>query len=473
MFLAVRRLDLASLENVLSSVSTLPWLPLAIASYLAGHVVRGMRCRLLVRREASLRLVTASNIVVVGYAANNVFPARLGELVRAGMLAERTGIPVAQSLVITFIERVLDGLAILGLLVIGTMREGAPLWAHHLVRVALAVFGGASLVMMFAAHSPGIIVGATSRLGNKLGTKWHDRVVRLATSITNAGACLRDPRDLVKLALYSIVIWVFETGLFLAILPAFGLEASFPLAALAMSVTNLGLLVPSSPGFIGPFHFFCARAVMSQGVPEATAFAYATVVHLAFYVPVTIWGAVSMLWYGVEVGATAAMTRSAQASGTTRTVNGLTMHALATIREHRPREETSAFITALVEALVTSPGRKADASALKDSAEFVRGQLSALPPQLGLMLSAGLTFFRFATRVTHLRGYCELPLEKRRAWTTAWAESRWPLFRKLMKPVRATALLAYHDHAAVRRSADRAVSPSALVRKASHAEAIP
>ncbi len=44
--------------------------------------MRGVRCRLLVRREANLGVITASNIVIVGYASNNVLPARLGEFVR-------------------------------------------------------------------------------------------------------------------------------------------------------------------------------------------------------------------------------------------------------------------------------------------------------------------------------------------------------------------------------------------------------
>lgn len=464
MYLAVRRLDFASLRTVFASFHVWPWLPLGVGSYVAGHVARGMRCRLLVRREATLRLLTASNVVVVGYAANNVFPARLGELVRAGMLAERTGIPVTQSLVITFIERVLDGLAILALLVVGTMRDGAPEWAHQLVRVALVVFGGACTVMLFAAHSPGLIVGASSRLGNKLGTKWHDRLVGLATSVTNAGACLRDPRDMIMLGFYSLVIWVLETGLFLAILPAFGLPPSFTLAALAMSVTNLGLLVPSSPGFVGPFHFFCSQAVMSHGVPEATALAYATVVHLAFYVPVTIWGAVSMLWYGVEVGATAAMTRQARTAGKTIDLRGLTLHEIAAVRTTPLDEQATAFTTALVEAMVVAPGQRADAQALKDTADFVHGQLAALPPQLRVLFESGMTFFRFVTRLRYLRGYCELSFDTRQRWTTAWAESSQPLFRKLMKPVRATALLAYHDHPALRGTAKALAPASSLVR---------
>lgn len=466
MYLAVRRLDIASLKSVFASATIFPWVPLGILSYITGHLVRGLRCRLLVRQEANLRVVTASNIVVVGYAANNVFPARLGELVRAGMLAERTGIPIAQSLVVTFIERVLDGLAILLLLVIGTMNgetSSANAWTGDLVRVALLVFGGACAVMLFAVYSPGLVVTAASRIGNRLGTKWHDRVVGLAQSITNGGACLRDPKNAIMIVLYSVLVWIFETGLFLAILPAFNITPSFTAAAVAMSVTNLGLLVPSSPGFIGPFHFFCSRALMTKGVDEATALAYAAVVHLAFYIPVTLWGAVSMLWYGVEVGATAAMSREARtAEGKVTKVRGLVVHELATLSPIHHDEKATAFTTALVESIVVPEGTKANAKALADASDFVHGQLDSLNPQLKVMFESGMTFFRFVTRMRFLRGYCELSLEKRRAWTLDWAENRIGLLRKLFKPVRATALLAYYDHPTMRT---QLVGATELVKK--------
>ena len=469
-FLAVRRLDFASMKSVLASASILPWVPLGIACYIAGHVVRGLRCRLLVRREAHLSLVTASNIVVVGYAANNVFPARLGELVRAGMLAERTGIPIAQSLVVTFIERVLDGLAILFLLVLGTINDDGSGWTTNLIHLALLVFGGACAIMLFAVYAPGLVLASASRLGSRFGTGGHDRVVGLATSITNGGACLRDPRDALVILFYSISVWVLETGLFFAILPAFGLAPSFTSAAVAMSVTNLGLLVPSSPGFIGPFHFFCSRALMTRGVDEATALAYATVVHLAFYVPVTLWGAASMSWYGVEAGATAAVTREARLSNKTTQIRGLVVHELAALSPVIPDEPASAFTRAVVESMVVPIGEHGEEAAIRDASAFVQGQLAALQPQLKVLFECGMTFFRFVTRVRYLRGYCNLSLDKRRTWTLAWAENRQGLFRKLFKPVRATALLAYYDHPSVRASVIRGgptlIPGNALVHRA-------
>lgn len=466
-FLAVRHLDLASLEQSFASATLFPWLPLGIASYLAGHVVRGLRCRLLVRRTASLSLPTASNIVVVGYASNNVLPARLGEFVRAGMLAERTGMPLVQSLAVTFIERVLDGLAILGLLVLGTASGEAPGWIRDLVRIALAVFGAATVVIFAGAHSPGLIVSTASRLGHKLGPRAHDRVVSLATSITNAGACLRDPRDAVLLVIYSVVVWSLEAGLFVALLPVFGIPHSLRDGVVAMCVTNLGLLIPSSPGFIGPFHFFCSRAVMAHGVAEPVALAYATLVHLAFFVPVTLWGAGAMLWYGVEVGSTAAVVREARRSRKAAMARGVPCIEIAQLAPAAADPPASAFIIGLVEAVVVGAGSALDPTAVAYAAGFVDGQIRALSPRLRVLFEAGMTTFRFVTRLRYLRGYCDIPLATRRRWTLAWAENRIGLLRQLFKPVRATAVLAYYDHDAVKRVLLSSVVPaSALVRRA-------
>lgn len=445
MYLAVRRLDYTALRDALLGLEMWPWVPLAATSYIVGHIVRGIRCQLLLRHEANLRVLTAANVVVVGYAANNVFPARMGELVRAGMLSERTGMPIMQSLTITVIERVLDGLAILAILLLGLTFGNAPDWAHELAHVGLIVFGAAFAVTMLAVQTPGLLISAASRIGNHLPQRWHDRLVRLVSSIVSAGASLRKPRDTAVLALYSMAVWLLEAGMFVALLPAFGLEPDPAVGAIAMSVTNLGLLVPSTPGFIGPFHYFCSRTLMAQGVGQAVGLAYAAVVHLTFYVPVTVWGALAMLWYGVEVGAAATAARAARASRGRLEMDGLLVHEVARLDSHPAEEHATRFEQALVEALVSTDGRAAEASMVERTASFVHGQLGALPRRLALLLEGGMLFFRVTTRMRHLRGYCDLPLEVRRKWTLAWADGRYALLRKLFKPLRATALLAYYD----------------------------
>lgn len=463
MYLAVRRLDYASVQAVVERIDLWPWIPIGVLVYLCGHVVRGLRCRLLLRRQATLNVTTASNVVVVGYAANNVFPARLGEFVRAGMLSERTGIPIAQSLTVTFIERLMDGLAILALLLAGIAVGGAPGWVHELARVGVVVFGTALAATLLALQAPAAVVAVASRIGNRLSERWHDRLVRLATSVVSAVGCLRNPRDAAWIGLYSLLVWLCETGLFMSLLPALGLEPTFGVGSIAMSITNLGLLVPSTPGFIGPFHYFCSRALMAQGVAEPVSLAYAALVHLTFYIPVTIWGAVAMLWYGVEVGATASVARAAKFSVRKSNIEGLLVHEIAPTELQGSSASAPAFVQAVVEALVVTDQSMSDAANLQNTAHFVDGQIRALPHRLGLMFETGMVVFRLITRARFLRGYCELPLATRARWTLAWADGRYALLRKLFKPLRATALLAYYEGLAP----ERIVASSMLVRRQS------
>ena len=318
-YLALRGIDLSELETAFAQAELLPWLPLALALFSLAYVLRGVRCRLLVRRSANISFSTATNVVVIGYAANNVLPARLGELVRAGMLAERANVPVSQSLGVTFIERVLDGLALLLLLVLGTISVDVPSWMNELVLVAAAVFGIATAVMFVGALRPSLVINLAGRIGGLLSTGWQSRLTKLATNVTNAGECLRRPNDAFVLVGYSIAIWCFESSIYLFLLPVFGIPLSFQTGLITMCVTGFGLLLPSSPGFIGPFHYFASQTLMIFGVAHSTALAYASLVHLSFFVPLTVAGGCIMLWYGVALESTAARAREAVSAETTIT----------------------------------------------------------------------------------------------------------------------------------------------------------
>lgn len=298
-WLALRGVELSALGSAFAGADLIAWLPPALAIYALGYVLRGLRCQLLVRAHGPLRLSTATGVVLVGYAANNILPARLGELVRASMLAQRANMPVSQALGVTFIERVLDGLAMLLLLVVATLTVEVPAWMTELVYLAAAVFGVATAAIAVAVLWPGAIVAVAGRCGGLLGPSWRARLEQLATNVTSAAACLRDPRQGALLLASSVAIWCLEASIFVFLLPVFGAPLSIQIGLITMCVTGFGLLLPSSPGFIGPFHYFASQVVMLFGVSQATGLAYASLVHLTFFLPTTIAGGCVMLWYGV------------------------------------------------------------------------------------------------------------------------------------------------------------------------------
>lgn len=443
MGVAVWRLRADAVWAALGTARLLPWLPVAVALYLVGQVLRGVRCRLLVSPEARLNTFTATNVVVLGYAVNNILPARLGELARAGMLAQRSGLPFAQSLSVTVLERVLDGLVMLGLLAFTYALLPVGGWVAATLELGAIVFGIALAVTLLAVLAPDFLLRAAGRLANPLGARAHDRVLSLTSQIVRGVQYLRRPAAALTIAAWSVLVWLVEAGMFLCLLPAFGLPADPLVALLAMTITNLGILLPSSPGFIGPFHFFCMKALVAVGTSEVVGFSYAVLVHLSFYLPVTAWGLAIIVGYGVRLGTTLERERR---------VPVLVLPDIKDLAAAAPLVQpvnTRRLDRALVEALLPleqdGVAESRRSYVVGTVAKSVRGQLDALPLRFGLLLTGGLLVFRLATRLRFVRSYCALPLGKRRQWTERWTYGSTSLARQLFRAIRATALVAYYE----------------------------
>lgn len=456
LLLAVSRLQWAEVRRALAQSHLLPWVPLAVASYLAGHLLRGVRCRLLLGREALTRL-TATNIVVVGYAVNNLLPARAGELARTAMITERTGRPVAEALTVTVVERLLDGLAIVGLLFFATWLTPLPAgWIRISAWVAMALFAAGLLGVAALVAFPEVFRTLASRLG---GAR-NQRLVRFTTQVIAGVSALRDARTAVRIAGLSLGIWLLEAGMFLALLPALQLPAAPSTALLAMAVTNLGLLLPSTPGFIGPFHFFCMQTIVALGGPPAPAFAYAVLVHATFFVPITIWGVTALLVYGVEFATlrslTRAATRAVPVAGAAAAPAGAVLLETLPPAAVASRADRSRLLAVMVRAFLFAAGDSWSALApdrrervAADVVTFVQGQINVLPNRLRLLFYLGLHGFALVVRLTHLRGFARLAPERQVRVVESWAYGRWSLARKLFRLLRSTVFLAFFDHPAL------------------------
>lgn len=70
----------------------------------------------------------------------------------------------------------------------------------------------------------------------------------------------------------------------------FRLPLSWQAACTVLGIVNLGILIPSSPGYVGVFHSCVVLSLGIFGVPTGEALAYAIVIHLAQYLPVTLIG---------------------------------------------------------------------------------------------------------------------------------------------------------------------------------------
>ena len=251
-----------------------------VAIYLSGFLLRGLRSQIMLPQPGYFGSTAG---VFIGYAANNVLPARLGEFVRAQVVGRLCGVRPSMALATIGVERVFDGLALVVLLFIGAQGLNLPAWVDSVRAGGVALFGGAMIVCIAIGYFAEKIKPRVP--DNKIGHIVRGLIDGLAISTRSISVT-------VSLLVLSLAVWVIEGSMFVFGLKVFDLHVT-PLAAfMVLGIVNLGLLVPSSPGFIGVFHGFVILSLGLLSVSKDEATAYAVVIHLCQYLPVTVIGLV-------------------------------------------------------------------------------------------------------------------------------------------------------------------------------------
>lgn len=300
------------MASALAGANYLYLLP-AIAAYFAAVLFRTWRWKYLLAPMRPIPLARLFPVVVVGYMANNLLPARLGEVVRSYYLGQREGVSATSALATVVVERVYDGLALLFLLavtalflpvagLVGQLSQSTHLPAWLLSAVGVAPFLAVMVALVGASLYPGKALWVGQQLARPLPLRWRARAMHLGVRFIEGLHVLRSPRRLVTVFLWSLPVWLSEAAMYYVLALSFGLEGAF--ATLGMmaagilmvtAISNLATSLPSSPGAVGPFEFFGAATLVFLGAERGVASAYAVALHIALLAPVTLAGLV-YLW---------------------------------------------------------------------------------------------------------------------------------------------------------------------------------
>ena len=304
----------------------------ALLLYFIGVWVRAVRWRILLSPIApKVTLRKTFEVVVIGYMANDVLPARIGELVRAYVLSKREGVRKTATLATILVERIFDGLIMVGFaaavvfvvtyVVPGALSTGA---GHNLGTLlseqsrllgVVAVLFLAVLVAFVAIASSKNLVVRLVGLGLRfLPGRLHSRAETLADSFIDGLGSLRSVSGMGSVFGLSILAWLFEASMyyvlgnwgFSLVTPGVNGAAAQPLPfyayVLATAFANLSTLIPQAPGFIGVFDAIAKVVLVGAfGVESTPAISYVLVLHATLLVPISILGFVylareSMSW---------------------------------------------------------------------------------------------------------------------------------------------------------------------------------
>jgi hypothetical protein len=304
---ALRGLRLADMWETLRNAQYL-WLLPGVAVYFLAVVVRAWRWHYLLRPLKAVSTRTMFPIVAIGYMGNNIYPARIGELLRAFVLRQREGVSVSASLATIIVERALDGVVMLAFVFLNlpelanlTSTSGFAGSIQALALIGAAVFLGAVLVFILMAIYPDRATSLGEWVNQRLvPERFREAVAGFMDRFLQGLASLRSPADVIMVLLTSVVIWLLETIKYWFVMHAFPFTVSFFALMLMNGIVNLATTIPSAPGYIGTFDRPGIAVLEAFGVEKGIAAGYTLVLHAALWLPITALGAYYMLRSGIR-----------------------------------------------------------------------------------------------------------------------------------------------------------------------------
>ncbi|MFO0728606.1 MAG: lysylphosphatidylglycerol synthase transmembrane domain-containing protein [Myxococcota bacterium] len=278
------------------------WLLAAAIAYTLLFPLRGLRWSRLMAPVKAISVESASLVFAVGFMANNVMPARLGDVARALVLARREGLSTSTTLANIGLERVFDGLTVVGILLgVLTLAPPGAAWVEDVAWAMGGLFIVAVAFAAFLARAEGPALRILRALLSPFPRALSEAVLGIATRLGHGLHVLRSGRQTLEVLGLSLLVWSLEISVYVLVGKAFGLGVPAHGMALVMCVLTLGLTAPSAPAFVGVFEGLVVAAIGVYGVGDPLAPAFAVAMHIIHFLPGTLLGAVASWRLGLKV----------------------------------------------------------------------------------------------------------------------------------------------------------------------------
>ena len=298
LYATFRTVSIARVADALTQARP-EWILAALFCIALSYGLRMVRWLIMLRSlGAAIGLREVAPPFLGGVAFNNVLPLRAGDVIRVLAFQRFTGVPPSGQLGSLALERLMDVLVL-------TIILFATLSFWQVTQLDETLLAGLRLVALAAVASVLVFIFAPRPI--RLVVRWMEgRIPRLKPAgeallqLCDAVAKLSHPLFLLRIFLISVVAWLGEGGAFLAVGRALGLFEQTQIALLALSVGTLATMIPSSPGYVGTFHFAVARVVAAFGGGKVPATAYAVLIHALLWLSVTTSGFLVMAIAGMN-----------------------------------------------------------------------------------------------------------------------------------------------------------------------------
>ena len=296
MLLLFRKIDFNQLWSALARVDY-RYILLAVVCTFISYFLRAVRWHYLLIPEKRIPLSSLYPATIIGYMANNLLPARLGEFVRAFVLAQREGLQTPAVFASLVIDRLFDGFTVMLILLVtiftlrlphGTTEAETVLRTGGVITFILYV---AVVAFLFLLKRQTMRTLEWMRILLKpFPQKLSERIIPLLGSFIGGIRMSSKGGHLAAVLASSLAVWLFCIIPVDLVLQGFDIHLPITASMFILVLLVFAVMVPASPGYIGTYHYACFKGLSAFGIEESISVSIALVIHGTAFFPVIVAG---------------------------------------------------------------------------------------------------------------------------------------------------------------------------------------
>jgi hypothetical protein len=348
-WLFARKIEWSQLSVALKDAEYVYIIPTIILIFVS-HYFRAVRWSALIAPIKRVSVLNLFSATMIGFMANSVLPARIGEIIRPVIVAKKEKIKVTTSFATVVMERIFDMLSIIVFasllfffLPAETLQDksvsminhaeastevvkakyvnekpGVPLSvvneeseaeASNIIKklkkwsIVMAFFGILAITSLFLLSLYPRKAGAVfEKLLFFFPHHLRDKLVNLLHSFISGLQVLGNKKHLIWIGILSLIIWLLNAASVYVLCYSFNIGLSFAGACFVIVCLALAVALPQAPGFIGVFHIATQKSLDVFGVGLSSAQSFAIILWALTIIPVAIVGLLFLWREGVSFG---------------------------------------------------------------------------------------------------------------------------------------------------------------------------
>lgn len=233
--------------------------------------------------------------LLIGLFVNNILPARLGEIARAYVLSKKKAISLPYSISTVLLDRFFDLIGLLGMSFVFFPRAALPPRVSRMLFtfVGLLLLGIAILISASRRAVISKLIRKIAESRKPISDKVMGRIIEIQENLKR----INSPESFAILSLIAFFQWFSMSVSLYFVIRSFNVSLDPYYIPFVCALLNMGITVPSSPGYIGLYQFLLTYLLSLFGVPKHEGFSVSIVYHALWYIP---YNALGLLFVTVE-----------------------------------------------------------------------------------------------------------------------------------------------------------------------------